>query len=421
MHLQDFFASLEVGQSHHDLAVEASRTEQCLVKHVGAVCCRNQDDAFVCSEAVHFHEQLVQCLFAFVVPATEACATLATYGVDFVNKQYTRSVLLAGLEQVAHAACAHAHEHFHEVRTRHAEERHSRFASDCACEESLAGTRRPDEKCPLRDSSTERIVFFWVLQELHEFLQVLLGLVATRHVVERGLLLRVVTDNLCLALAKAERVFAATAHLAARHYPEERNEDNDREECHDGVYPRSRFVDDFHLHALEHFPCGNLLVRDFEHVACKVLGVACIVGTRKARDGALVLGGFGNFFGGKLVGSLDDDSIGGLLERKFGNDLGGISHHGQKFGASQVLFLVLPGKREHHEQHDKHNKNNDKVPILERGGGLLDLAHYNPLYIHSQDTNFWASSGVQNSQILMVRPILATERLRYAARCGILT
>ena len=346
------------------------------------------------------------------MPATEACATLATHCVDFVDEQNARGVFLAGFKEVAHAACAHAHEHFYKVRTGHTEERHSRFASDCACEERLAGTRRPDEQSPLRDSSTELIVFFRVLQELHEFLQVLLGLVATRHVVERGLLLRVVTDNLCLALAKAERVLAATAHLAARHYPEERDEDNDREERHDGVEPRGRFVDDLHLHALEHFPGGNLIVGNFEHVAREVLGVTRIVGTREACDGTPVLVRFGNLFGSELVGTLDDDAVGSLLQRKFGNDLGGISHHGQEFSACQVLFLVLPGKREHHEQHDKYNKNNDKVPILERGGGLLGLAHYNPFSFISQDTNFWASSGVRNSQILMVWPILTIERLR---------
>ena len=99
VHLQDFFAALEVGESHHNLAVKAARAEQCLVEHVGAVGGGNQDDAFVRGKAVHFHEQLVQGLFAFVVTATETCATLATHGIDFVDEQNTRSVLLAGFKQ----------------------------------------------------------------------------------------------------------------------------------------------------------------------------------------------------------------------------------------------------------------------------------------------------------------------------------
>ena len=267
VHLQNFFAALQVGQSHHDLAVEAARTQERLVEHVGAVGGCNQDDAFVCSEAVHLHEQLVQCLFAFIVPASEACATLAAHRVDFVDEQNARSVLLARFKKVAHAACTYAHEHLHEVGTRHAEERHSRFAGDGASEKRLAGTRRPDEQGSLRDASTEFVILFRGLEEFHEFLQVLLSLVATRHVVEGSLLLRVGAEDFRLALAETERVLAGATHLAARHDPEERDEEDDREECHDGVDPRCRFVDDLHLHALEHFPCGNLFVRNFEHVA----------------------------------------------------------------------------------------------------------------------------------------------------------
>ena len=192
--------------------------------------------------------------------AAEASSTLATHGIDFVDKQNTGGVLLAGVEQVAHAACTNAHEHFHKVRARHAEEGHSRFASNRTGKEGLAGTRRSYQQRPLRNPSAQFVVFFRVFQELHQFLQVLLGLVAASHVVEGGLFLRVAPDDFGLAFSKTEGVLAATAHLAAHHEVEEGNQQERGQERHQRVDPGGRFVDYLHLDALEHFPGGNLLV-----------------------------------------------------------------------------------------------------------------------------------------------------------------
>ena len=38
------------------------------------------------AEAVHLHQQLVQRLFALVVPAAQACASLAAHGVDLIDE-----------------------------------------------------------------------------------------------------------------------------------------------------------------------------------------------------------------------------------------------------------------------------------------------------------------------------------------------
>ena len=235
MNLQNFFTAPEVREAHHNLAVKAARAEESLVEHIRTVRGGNQNHAFVSGEAVHFHEQLVQSLFAFIVTATETSTTLTTHGIDFVDEQNTRSVLLAGFKQVTHAGCTHANEHFHEVRTRHAKERHSCFTCDSAGEERLTRTRRTNEECPLRDASTELVVLLRVLQKFNEFLQVLLGFVATGNIVERRLLLRVQLAH--LALAERERALTATAHLTAHHDVEERNQQNGREERHKRINP----------------------------------------------------------------------------------------------------------------------------------------------------------------------------------------
>src|SRR5205814_835927 len=76
----------------------------------------HQDDAFVRFEAVHLNQQLVQRLFALIVSAAQTSAAVASNSVDFVDEDDARSILLALLKQITHAACAHSDEHFVEVR-----------------------------------------------------------------------------------------------------------------------------------------------------------------------------------------------------------------------------------------------------------------------------------------------------------------
>src|SRR5437868_5789493 len=76
-------------------------------------------------------------------------------GVDLVDEDDARRVLLALLEQVAHAARAHADEHLDEVRARDGEERHARLAGDGARQQRLARARRPHHQHALRDAPAE--------------------------------------------------------------------------------------------------------------------------------------------------------------------------------------------------------------------------------------------------------------------------
>ena len=139
---EDALAAAHVGARHRDAAVEATGTQDGRVEHVGAVGRRDDDDALVRLEAVHLDEELVQRLLALVVTAAEACAAVTTDGVDLVDEDDAGRVLLALLEEVAHAARADADEHLDEVGARDAEERNARFTGDGAREQRLAGARR---------------------------------------------------------------------------------------------------------------------------------------------------------------------------------------------------------------------------------------------------------------------------------------
>ena len=120
------------------MPVEPARPEQRGVEDVRAVRGGDEDDALVRLEAVHLDEELVQGLLALVVTAAEAGAAVPADRVDLVDEDDAGRILLALLEQVAHAAGADAHEHLHEVGAGDAEERHARLARDGLGEQRLA-------------------------------------------------------------------------------------------------------------------------------------------------------------------------------------------------------------------------------------------------------------------------------------------
>src|SRR5690606_41943690 len=108
VHAQDLLAALYVGQADHHLAIDTARTQQRLVQYVRTVGGGNHDHALTTLEAVHFDLHLVQGLLALVVATAHARAAVTAHGIDLVDEDDARRVLLGLLEHVAHAAGADA-------------------------------------------------------------------------------------------------------------------------------------------------------------------------------------------------------------------------------------------------------------------------------------------------------------------------
>src|SRR5205085_5026438 len=144
-----------VGTRNHDAPVETARTEQSRIENVGPVGGRDEDDALVGLEAVHLDEELVQRLLALVVTAAEASAAVAADGVDLVDEDDAGSVLLALLEEVAHAGSAHADEHLHEVGAGDGEERNAGLARDGPREQRLSRSRGAHQEHALGNAPAE--------------------------------------------------------------------------------------------------------------------------------------------------------------------------------------------------------------------------------------------------------------------------
>ena len=113
--LEDGQPALVGGPIDRDVAVEAAGAQQGRIEHVGPVRGGHDDDRLGLGEAVHFAEDLVERLLAFVVAAAHAGAAMPADGVDLVDEEDAGGVFLGGGEQVADAAGAHADEHLDEL------------------------------------------------------------------------------------------------------------------------------------------------------------------------------------------------------------------------------------------------------------------------------------------------------------------
>ena len=115
MNTQNFFAPTNIGPAHDHAPIKASGTQQRGIQHIRPVGGCHQDDAFIRFEAVHLYQQLVQGLLALVVTAAQAGTAVTSHGIDFIDKDNARRILLALLKQVTYPASANTHEHLHKI------------------------------------------------------------------------------------------------------------------------------------------------------------------------------------------------------------------------------------------------------------------------------------------------------------------
>ncbi len=59
MNFKDLLATANIRQTDIHLAIEATGAQQGLIEHIGTIRCRDNNNAVVCFEAVHFNQQLV--------------------------------------------------------------------------------------------------------------------------------------------------------------------------------------------------------------------------------------------------------------------------------------------------------------------------------------------------------------------------
>ena len=99
MDFQYRLASRKVGQLNGYAPVETAGAGERGIERLRAVCRRENDNADIFLETVHFGKQLVEGLLALVVGAELTVALLAD-GVDLIDEHYAGSFLFCLAEKI---------------------------------------------------------------------------------------------------------------------------------------------------------------------------------------------------------------------------------------------------------------------------------------------------------------------------------
>ena len=148
---------------------------------------------------------------------------MPSHGVNFVNENNARRILLALLKQVADPRSAYPNKHLHEVGARNREERNVSLARNRPSQQCLASSGRPDQQHTLGNASAEFLEFLRFAQEFDDFLKLFLGFIYAGDVFKRHLLL-LHGEQPRPAFAERERLVSAGLHLADHEIPEGRKQ-----------------------------------------------------------------------------------------------------------------------------------------------------------------------------------------------------
>mmetsp|Transcript_4005 Transcript_4005/g.6083 ORF Transcript_4005/g.6083 Transcript_4005/m.6083 type:complete len:241 (-) Transcript_4005:551-1273(-) len=137
---KDTGTSLEIREVDSDLSVETSRTEKSLVKYIDTICGGNGDNSGVSIETVHLYKELVNSLLTFIVSSGESSTTLTSNGVDLINKDDTRGVLLSLRKDITDTGSSNSDEHLNKFGSRNGDEGNSGLSGNSLSEEGLTSS-----------------------------------------------------------------------------------------------------------------------------------------------------------------------------------------------------------------------------------------------------------------------------------------
>ena len=228
MNPQDLLPAVDVGLVHEHLAIEAAGTQERRIEHFGPIRGAHDDHALARVEAVHLGQQLVQGLLALLVAAERTLHADLAERVELVDEHDAGRLRLRLLKEIANARGADADEHLDELGSAQAEEGDMGLAGHRPRQQRLAGARRSHQQHPFRNPSAEIRVLLGSPEELHDFLQLVLGFVDARDIREAHLDL-VVGVNLGAAAREGHDAAFGAAHAPEEEAPDP-DEDNQRDD-----------------------------------------------------------------------------------------------------------------------------------------------------------------------------------------------
>src|SRR5438874_4663612 len=245
---QNFLAPFHVGKINGDLAIETARTQQSGIQNIGPVSSGDDNNAFLGIESVHLDQQGIEGLFAFVVAAADAMATMAADRVNFIDENNAGRGFLALLKHVSDTASADADKHLNEIGTANREEWDISLAGDGAGEQSLAGARGPDQKHAFGNAPPEFLKLLRITQKLDQLLHFILSFLDSGDVAESNFIF-VASQHARFGFAEVQGAFAGHADLLAEQEIENEEKERDGEKTKNGLGEQVRFGADGRLNA----------------------------------------------------------------------------------------------------------------------------------------------------------------------------
>ena len=121
--------------------------------------------------------------------AAKSAASSSCHSVDLINKNNTRSIFLRILKKITHARCADTYEHFHKIRTRNTEKRHSRLSCNSFCKKCFSCSRRSFQQNAFRNTSAYLHIFFRRFQKIDDLRKFFFLFLQSRYICKRHLYL----------------------------------------------------------------------------------------------------------------------------------------------------------------------------------------------------------------------------------------
>jgi hypothetical protein len=154
-------------------------------------------------------------------------APLPPYRVQLIDEHDTWCVSFRLLEQIADSRRSNPDKHLHEFTSANGKEGHLGLARHCAGQQRFAGSGRTYKQHAFGDLRTQGTVALWMHEECHHFLQLVLGFLAARDIIESDFCV-LVGHQFCAARSDTHHRLAEPFHAARKELPQQ-NHDSDRQ------------------------------------------------------------------------------------------------------------------------------------------------------------------------------------------------
>src|SRR3989344_5217946 len=102
MNGENLLTVISVRQIKRYSPIKASRAQKSGVKHVRTVSRRHNYHLFIRFETIELDQNLIECLFALIIPSPHTRTTHSSHGIYFVHEDNSRRSLLGQAEKIAH-------------------------------------------------------------------------------------------------------------------------------------------------------------------------------------------------------------------------------------------------------------------------------------------------------------------------------